>query len=246
MPTVVVTVTLTLPAVPAGVTAVRELALTKVTFVAGAVPKSTVAPRAKLVPVMVTVVPPVAGPDEGLTPVTVGAPKRYVKRAADEGTEVPEVVVTVTETVPAVPAGDTAANDVALLKVTPVAGIEPKYTVAPLAKLLPTICTVVPPVVGPDEGLSAVTVGSTAKVNWSDAEVVDVPAPVVTVTSTSPVPPGETAVIEVALVTVTFVATVAPKSTVAPEAKFVPVIVTVVPPEVEPVEGLRALTLGTE
>ena len=67
-----VTVTLTAPAVPAGVVAVMLVLLTTVTFVAAVLPKVTVAPEAKLVPVMVTAVPPLACPLFGLTPATVG------------------------------------------------------------------------------------------------------------------------------------------------------------------------------
>ena len=44
-----------------------------VTFVAGAPPNVTVAPEAKPLPVIVTVVPPAAGPDDGETPVMSGA-----------------------------------------------------------------------------------------------------------------------------------------------------------------------------
>ena len=68
-----VTVTVTAPAVPAGVVAVMDVLLTTVTFVAAAEPNVTVAPVAKLVPVIVTEVPPAVDPVFGLTPVTVGA-----------------------------------------------------------------------------------------------------------------------------------------------------------------------------
>jgi hypothetical protein len=44
--------------------------------------------------------------------------------------------------------------------------------------------------------------------------------------------------------TVTFVAAALPKVTVAPVAKFVPVMVTGVPPEVDPLFGLTLLTVG--
>jgi hypothetical protein len=67
-----VTVTSTTP-VPAGLTAVTDVGLTTVTFVAGTVPKSTVVGPVKFVPVIVTGVPPAAGPEFGLTSVTVGA-----------------------------------------------------------------------------------------------------------------------------------------------------------------------------
>jgi hypothetical protein len=67
-----VTVTVTAPAVPAGVVAVIEVLLTTVTLVAAAEPNVTVAPLAKLLPVIVTEVPPATGPLFGLTLVTVG------------------------------------------------------------------------------------------------------------------------------------------------------------------------------
>jgi hypothetical protein len=67
-----VTVTVTAPAPPAGVVAVIVVLLTTVTPVAAELPKVTVAPEAKFVPVMVTAVPPATGPLFGLTLVTVG------------------------------------------------------------------------------------------------------------------------------------------------------------------------------
>jgi hypothetical protein len=68
-----VTVTVTAPAEPAGVVAVIEVLLTTTTLVAAALPNVTVAPVAKLVPVIVTAVPPATGPVFGLTLVTVGS-----------------------------------------------------------------------------------------------------------------------------------------------------------------------------
>ena len=61
------------PAVPAGVTAVIEVALAMTTLVAAVPPIVTVAPAAKLVPVSVTAVPPAVGPEAGDTAVSVGA-----------------------------------------------------------------------------------------------------------------------------------------------------------------------------
>ena len=52
------------------------------------------------------------------------------------------------------------------------------------------------------------------------------------------------AVIVVLFTTTTFVAAALPNVTVAPGAKFVPVIVTAVPPAVDPVFGLTPLTVG--
>jgi hypothetical protein len=67
-----VTVTVTAPALPAGVVAVICVALTTTTLVAAVAPNVTVAPMAKLVPVIVTAVPPAVGPLFGDTLLTVG------------------------------------------------------------------------------------------------------------------------------------------------------------------------------
>jgi hypothetical protein len=67
----------------------------------------------------------------------------------------------------------------------------------------------------------------------------------VTVTVTGPaLPAGVVAVMDVLLPTTTLVAAVPPKVTVAPVAKFVPVIVTAVPPAVEPLFGDTLVTIG--
>jgi hypothetical protein len=68
--------------------------------------------------------------------------------------------------------------------------------------------------------------------------------PFETVTSTVPVPAGEVAVIVEPFVTDTFVAALPPNETVSPLAKFAPEIVTLVPPAVEPCEGLTPDTDG--
>ena len=67
-----VTVTVTAPAAWAAVVAVIDALLTTFTPVAGVPPRLTVAPGRKPVPVMVTEVPPAAGPVLGLIEVTVG------------------------------------------------------------------------------------------------------------------------------------------------------------------------------
>jgi hypothetical protein len=67
-----VTVTVTAPALPAGVVAVIVVLFTTTTFVAAVLPNFTVAPAAKFVPVIVTAVPPAAGPLFGATLFTVG------------------------------------------------------------------------------------------------------------------------------------------------------------------------------
>jgi len=52
---------------------VREVAEAKVTLVAEVEPNATVEVEVKPVPAMVTLVPPTAGPVNGVRPVTVGA-----------------------------------------------------------------------------------------------------------------------------------------------------------------------------
>ena len=71
------------------------------------------------------------------------------------------------------------------------------------------------------------------------------PPGLVTVTVTAPVlPAGVVAVIVVLFTTTTLVAVAPPNVTVAPAAKFVPVIVTAVPPDVDPLLGDTLLTVG--
>ena len=73
VPAAVVTKTLAVPAVPAGVVAVMVVELTTVTLVAATPPMVTAfGPVTKLAPVIVMVVPPVAGPVVGEILVTVG------------------------------------------------------------------------------------------------------------------------------------------------------------------------------
>ena len=75
--------------------------------------------------------------------------------------------------------------------------------------------------------------------------VVLVPPAVVTVMSTVPaLPAGAVAVIWVPLLTVKAVAAVAPNLTALAPARFVPVIVTLVPPAVGPAAGLMLVIVG--
>lgn len=67
------TVTSTPPAVPLGAVAVTVVASTTVTSVAASEPKLTLVAPVRLVPVIVTLVPPAVGPVVGEMLVTVGA-----------------------------------------------------------------------------------------------------------------------------------------------------------------------------
>ena len=71
VPVGAVTVISTMP-VPAGLTAVIVVLLTTAKLVAAIEPKSTALAPVKLVPVIVTVVPPPTGPLVGLIEVIVG------------------------------------------------------------------------------------------------------------------------------------------------------------------------------
>ena len=66
--------TLTTPAEPAGAVTVIWVADTTTTEVPATVPNLTEVAPVKFAPVRVTEVPPAAGPDAGLTVVTVGVP----------------------------------------------------------------------------------------------------------------------------------------------------------------------------
>ncbi len=70
MPSGDVTVTSTIP-VPAGLSTVSEVSLTTVKFVPWFVPKSTTVAPVNSAPVTVTKVPPTAGPNDGVNPVTL-------------------------------------------------------------------------------------------------------------------------------------------------------------------------------
>jgi hypothetical protein len=129
---------------------------------------------------------------------------------------VPPGVVTVTLTVPAVSAAVTAETVVAVSTVNDDAATFPNRTEVAPVRFVPVRVTVVPPVVGPEPGLMALTVGGgggvATKVNLSLLLFTLVPPGPVTQTSTFPVASGgETAVIEVSEPTVKDDAGVVPK-----------------------------------
>jgi hypothetical protein len=125
-----------------------------------------------------------------------------------------------------------------------VAAAAPNVTVAPAAKFVPVIVTAVPPAVDPVFGLTLFTVGGARYVN-AFARLPFSPLGLVTDTAAAPaLPAGVVAVIVVLLITTTLVAAAAPNVTVVPVAKFVPVIVTAVPPAVVPLFGLKLVTVG--
>ena len=158
VPPAVVTATLLAPTVPAGVLAVIEVALTTTTFVADVTPIFTLVAPVKFVPVMVIVVPPVVGPDVGVTLLIVGSRTMYVNALVLVA--VPPAVVTATLLAPAVPAGVLAVTEVLDTTTMFVAAMPPTVTLVAPVKLVPAIVMVVPPVVGPEVGLTLLMVGS--------------------------------------------------------------------------------------
>jgi hypothetical protein len=80
--------------------------------------------------------------------------------SAPEVADVPAAFVTVTSTVPDVPAGDVAVICVELLTVTAPAEVAPNLTVDAEVKLVPVMTTAVPPVGGPVVGLIEVIAGA--------------------------------------------------------------------------------------
>ena len=113
----------------------------------------------KVLPVIVTTVPPVVGPLEGAIPVTAGTAPRDVNAlrmlaACASG------LVTTMSTGLAVCAAVLAVMVVAVSTVTFVAGTPPSDTAAPVWKLAPVIVTVVPPVIGPLAGEIDVSEGA--------------------------------------------------------------------------------------
>ena len=161
---------------------------------------------------------------------------------------VPLGVVTVTVTVP-VPAGAVIPIFVAVLLLM-VAALLPNFTpfappVFAPTRLVPVMITLVPAARMPDDGEMPVIDGAAKYVYWSFTEVADVPAGVVTVTSTVPEPAGLVAVICVALLTVKL-AVVLPNFTAVAPVKPVPVMITLLPPIGEPAVGEMLDTTGVE
>jgi hypothetical protein len=127
-----------------------------------------------------------------------------------------------------------------------VAGVAPNETPVAPVRFVPVIVTDVPPPVGPLAGLIPVTVGATTwNVNWSAAPIAETPPGVTTVTSTPPATcAGAIAVMEESEFTWKLVAAVAPNKTTVAPVKLLPVSAMLVPPPVEPLEGLKLLTTG--
>ena len=136
-----------------------------------------------------------------------------------------------------------AVIEVALFTVKLVAATPSKVTAVAPVKLVPVIVTLLPPAVLPVAGLTLVTVGGATYVKSVFAAF----TPPGVVTRMLAVPAGRDGVVQVIVVestTTRFEADDPPKVTAVAPVKFVPVIVTLVPPEVLPVAGLTLVTVG--
>jgi len=119
-----------------------------------------------------------------------------------------------------------------------VAETPPKVTLAALVKFEPLRVTDAPPRVLPDGGATAVSDGAGNRYVNPFVRVALCVSGFVTVTSTAPTAcAAVVAVIDVASKTTVFAAATPPMVTVAPGTKFVPMIVTLVPPTIVPTFG---------
>src|ERR1700676_280958 len=109
---------------------------------------------------MSTRVPPVTRPWLGNTRFTTGTLRLNVNASLGVGVLDPAPVVTMISTVPADSAGDVAIRRLLDSTVTLVAAIVPKATDASEEKSVPATKTLVPPVVGPWGGTTALPVGA--------------------------------------------------------------------------------------
>jgi uncharacterized membrane protein len=155
VPAAAVTVTVTEPAVPEGSFTVSLVDVLVVIEVAVLLPNLTEITVVKLVPMIVTVVPPASGPLEGET-LVIETPAEYVK--ADAFVPVPPTAVTETVTAPAEPDGVFTVILVGVFVVM-VAVLVPNLTEVAVVKFEPVIVTVVPPAWGPLEGDRVVITG---------------------------------------------------------------------------------------
>jgi hypothetical protein len=85
-----------------------------------------------------------------------------VNWSGEDGNDVPYGVVTVTSTVPTVPAGAVTVICVAESTVKSLAGVTSNFTAVAPFRLVPVMTTAGSPASGPLFGLTAVTVGAVA------------------------------------------------------------------------------------
>lgn len=189
VPLRVVTVTWGEPAVEAGAAAVIEPSELTMNQLAATVPNETPVAPVKLLPRIVTTLPPAAEPVVGVSAETAGAGAAVtVNWSALEVDEVPAVVVTVIWIVPAVSGGAVAVICVSESTVNDVATVVPNLTAVAPVKPLPVMPTIAPPAEVPVLMPMPVIAGVDAavKVNWLEVLVAELPVAVVTTILTAP------------------------------------------------------------
>src|SRR5947209_5442095 len=152
-------------------------------------PTSSDSPDMKLLPCTVMVLPPPIGPALGvMLPIAGADANRYW--SPDTSGDCPAALPTWTSTAPG--CGTLGAATVICVSdwtVTPPAWLEPKLAAVVQRRLEPVTVTVVPPEVGPDEGLTDVTVG-VVTLYWNVC-VFEEPPAVSTLTGVAPHPAGD-------------------------------------------------------
>ena len=196
------------------------------------------------IPVITTDVPPDTGPVAGEIRETVGAAV-YVYLSPVTTAVVPLGVVTLTSTIPTVPAGGVTVIDV-LVFARRVPWLLPKYTAIGLFRAVPVIVTAGAALNGPPPGVTLTIAGTAEYVYLSSATIADVPPMVAMVTSTVPaIPAGVFTVIDVALSAVMVPAALPNFTEVAP-FRPLPEMVTVVPTVSGQAAGAMRATVGTD
>ena len=163
----------------------------------------------------------------------------------ENATLVPYSVLTIIPADPVVRRGVIQVIVVLFTMFREVAGIPLNVTKVAPVKDVPVIVTVVPPKVLPVNGKMLLITGGVIKVK-DEANMVLGPPPVVTIMPTAPavVRSRVIQVIVVLFTTLRFVAAKPPNVTEVAPVKFVPVIVTFVPPSVLPDDGEMSVIFG--
>src|SRR5690606_29403147 len=133
----------------------------------------------------------------------------------------PPGLVTLTSAAPAARAGVVTTIAVEVSEAT-AAGAPPIVTVAPETNWLPVIVTLVPPLVGPDAGVTAEMTGVGAIAVNVPGAVAACPSGRVTVTATEPTGSAGVRTTMLPAETLCTVPAVAPKRTTVPAVKFAP------------------------
>ena len=119
----------------------------------------------------------------------------------------------------------------------------PKVTAVAPSRWVPLMVTTVPPVVVPVAGVNVVMVGAGVTYLYLVADVTEPPGVVTLMVTVPAVSAGVLTTIFVAASDVT-VAALPPKVTAVAPLRWVPLMVTTVPPVVEPVAGANVVIVG--